>query len=76
MTANPNLTADQKSLGKQGAFIDDNAGSPRLPFLEKKVATCKLERLLVQFLPPRPVVSFCSVTLSADCSAALVANRP
>ncbi len=25
MTANPNLAADQKSLGKQGAFIDDNA---------------------------------------------------
>ncbi len=23
MTANPNLAADQKSLGKQGAFIDD-----------------------------------------------------
>ena len=25
MTANPNLASDQKSLGKQGAFIDDNA---------------------------------------------------
>lgn len=25
MTANPNLAADQKSLGKQGASIDDNA---------------------------------------------------
>jgi len=25
MTANPNLAAHQKSLGKQGAFIDVNA---------------------------------------------------
>ncbi len=25
MTANPNLASDQKSLGKWGAFIDDNA---------------------------------------------------
>ena len=25
MTANPNLASDQKSLGKQGAFIDDTA---------------------------------------------------
>ena len=24
MTANPNLASDQKSLGKRGAFIDDN----------------------------------------------------
>jgi hypothetical protein len=27
MTANPNLAVDQKSLGKQGAFIDDSAAS-------------------------------------------------
>ena len=27
MTANPNLAVDQKSLGKQGAFIDVNATS-------------------------------------------------
>ena len=30
MTANPNLAPDQKSLGKQGAFIDANAPRTRL----------------------------------------------
>ena len=34
MTANPNLAVDQKSLGKQGAFIEDSAfGSLEALFL-------------------------------------------
>ena len=35
MTANPNLASDQKSLGKQGAFIDDKA------FLSTHIAACR-----------------------------------
>ena len=37
MTANPKLALDQKNLGKQGAFIDDNAhwDSPHTLLMER-----------------------------------------